>query len=316
MTNMKAVIIRKYGGPEVLEIADVPAPPAKDDEVVIAVRASSVNPVDWLVRDGRATSFVKVTFPVILGCDLAGTVVEVGKHAKRFTVGDAVFAMMPQDWGAHAERVALSERLVQKKPAAITMEEAAALGTVSLTALKGLRKHAGVKAGQRIVINGGSSSVGMAAIQIAKALGAHVTAVCSAASFELVRGIGADELIDYKTKDFTTGDEKFDVVFDCVGSAPYGKCKRVLDGARVHVTTMPTVGTFLRQFLNPILGAKVFALLTTGDGDELAFIKSLVEAGKMKIVIDKVFPVADVAKAQEYSKAGRAKGKIVLQFPA
>src|SRR3954470_19134085 len=114
---MKAVIIRKYGGPEVLELADVPAPTAKDDEVVIAVRASSVNPVDWLVRDGGATSFVKVTFPVILGCDLAGTIVEVGKNVKRLAVGDEVFAMMPQDWGAHAERVALPESIVQKKPA-------------------------------------------------------------------------------------------------------------------------------------------------------------------------------------------------------
>src|SRR2546423_5052375 len=127
---MKAVMIKRYGGPEVLEVSDVPAPEPAPDEVVVKVAATSVNPVDWLVRDGGATSFVKVKFPVILGCDLAGRIVATGKNAKRFAVGDEVFAMMPQDWGAHAERVALAEHLVVKKPARLTMQQASAIPVV------------------------------------------------------------------------------------------------------------------------------------------------------------------------------------------
>src|SRR2546423_7198305 len=169
---MKAVRIAKYGGPEVLAVEDVAAPTAKPDQVVIAVHATSVNPVDWLVRDGGAKSFVKVKFPVILGCDLAGEIAEVGANVTRFKVGDPVFAMMPHDWGAHAERVALDQSLVVAKPARLSMVEAASLPTVAMTALAGLRKKGGLRAGEHVLINGGSGSVGMCAIQIAKALGA------------------------------------------------------------------------------------------------------------------------------------------------
>ncbi len=311
---MKAVMIRKYGGPEVLELAEVPAPKAKDNEVVVQVAATSVNPVDWLVRDGGAKSYVRVTFPVILGCELAGVVAEVGSQVKHLAVGDEVFAMMPQDWGAHAERVALEGSLVVKKPTSLSMVEAASVGVAALTALNGIRKVGAITPGMRLLINGASSAVGMAAIQIAKAEWAHVTGVCSAASFELAKSLGADEVIDYKTSDFTTRPEKYDLVFDCVGTKPYGACQQVLQGRKVHVTVQPGVGTFIRQGLNPFFGVKVFWLVTKGNGEQLSYIKSLIESGKFKTVIDRVFPIADVAKAQEYSKAGRAKGKIVLTF--
>jgi NADPH:quinone reductase-like Zn-dependent oxidoreductase len=311
---MKAILIRKYGGPEVLEITDVPAPTPKDDEVIVEVAATSVNPVDWLVRDGGATSFVKVKFPVILGCDLAGVVAAKGASVKHLEVGDEVFAMMPHDWGAHAERVALAGDLVVKKPAALDMRQAAAIPVVAMTALAGLKKRAAVRAGERVLVNGASGGVGQAAVQIAKALGAHVTAVCSKESFDLVKRLGADELIDYKTTDFTTGTARWDVVFDCVGNKPHGACASVLTGRRVHVTTVPGVSTFLRQFMNPLFGAKVFALITTGNGPDLEFIKSLVDEGKLETTIDKVYPFDDVVAAQEYSKSGRAKGKIVLEL--
>lgn len=311
---MKAVLIQKYGGPEVLEIADVPAPKPKDDEVVVAVAATSVNPVDWLVRDGSATSFVRVKFPVVLGCDLAGRVVEVGSKVKRLAVGDEVFAMMPHDYGAHAERVVLAESLVVKKPASLGMREAAALPVVAMTALNGLRNKAEVKPGERVLINGASGGVGQAAVQIAKSLGAHVTAVCAKESFDLVRGLGADELIDYKTTDFTKTGARWDVIFDCVGKKPHGECADALGGRRVHVTTMPGIGTFLRQFIDPLTKTKVYGLITTGNGQDLEHIKTLVDEGKLKPVIDKVYPLAEVAAAQEYSKSGRAKGKIVLEL--
>jgi NADPH:quinone reductase-like Zn-dependent oxidoreductase len=311
-TTMKAVLIRKYGGPEVLEVADVPMPKPEDDEVVVRVAASSVNPVDWLVRDGGAKSFVRVSFPVILGCDLAGTVAEVGAKVTGLRVGDEVFAMMPHDWGAHAELVALQASLVVKKPAALSMQEAASIPTVAMTALLALRKGGGVRAGERVLVNGASGGVGLCAVQIAKALGASVTAVCGAASTNLVGRLGADEILDYKTTDFTTRSAAFDVVFDCVGTRPHGACKRALRGRRVHVTTMPGLGTFVRQSFNPLFGVKVFGQITTGNGRDLETIKAYLERGELVPVIDKVFPVAEIAAAQEYSKSGRAKGKIVL----
>jgi NADPH:quinone reductase-like Zn-dependent oxidoreductase len=312
---MKAVLIRKYGGPEVLELAEVPPPVPKLDEVVVRVHATSVNPVDWLVRDGGATSFVKVTFPVILGCDLAGEIAAVGANAKRFAVGDPVFAMMPDDWGAHAEQVALAESLVVAKPAKLSMIEAASLPTVAMTALKGLRTKGRLRAGEHVLINGGASAVGMSAIQIAKVLGAgRVVATCSAAGAALAREVGADETIDYKTTDFRLGDARYDVAFDCVGTAPYATCKRVLRGRRVHVTTQPVVKTFLRQFANPLFRVQVFGLITKGNRDDLAYLASLVDAGKLRPIVDKVYPFAEVAAAQEHSKAGRARGKLVLEL--
>jgi NADPH:quinone reductase-like Zn-dependent oxidoreductase len=314
LMTMKAVLIRKYGGPEVLELADVPAPEPKPNEVVVDVKATSVNPVDWLVRDGGATSFVKVHFPVILGCDLAGTVSAVGATVTGFSVGDEVFAMMPHDWGAHAEKVAIASDLVVKKPKGLSMIEAAALPVVAMTAFAGLKNKAELKPGEHVLVNGASGGVGQAAVQIAKALGAEVTAVCSKESFDLVRSLGADHLVDYKTTDFTKETAKYDVVFDAVGKKPYAECKAVLKGRAVHVTTTPGISTFLRQFANPIFHDKVYGLITTGAGKDLATIKELVEAGKLKPIIDKVYPFAEVAAAEEYSKGGRAKGKIVLEL--
>jgi len=313
---MKAALIEQYGGPEVLKLADVSTPKPKEDEVVIQVAATSVNPIDWLVRDGGAKSFVKVKFPVILGCELAGKIVEIGSRVTRFQIGDEVFAMMPTHWGANAERVVLAENLVVKKPAKLSMREAAAIPVAAMTSLRGLVQRAQVKPGERVLINGASGGVGQAAVQIAKAHGAIVTAVCGRDSFERVRELGADELIDYKTKDFTAGDAKYDVVFDCVGNAGYAKCSRVLRGRRVHVTTMPTASTFIRQFFNPLYGTKVFALLTTGNGKDLETIKSMIEDGKLKPIVDRVYPFEEIATAHEYSKSGRAKGKIVLEMSA
>ncbi len=311
---MKAALIQQYGGPEVVKLADVSSPKPKEDEVVIQVAATSVNPIDWLVRDGAATSFVKVKFPVILGCELAGKIVEVGTRVTRLSVGDEVFAMMPTHWGANAERVALAEDLVVKKPAGLTMNEAAAIPVAAMTSLRGIVTSAQVRRGERILINGASGGVGLAAVQIAKVHGAIITAVCSRESFERVKALGADELIDYKTTDFTAGAESYDVIFDCIGNAPYAKCSGVLRGRRVHVTTMPTPKTFIRQFFNPLFGTKVFALLTVGNGQDLETIKSMIDDGKLKPIVDRVYPFAEIATAHEYSKTGRAKGKIVLEM--
>lgn len=311
---MRAVMIRKFGGPEVLELAEVPAPIPGDDQVLIQVHAASINPVDWRIRDGAAKSYVKTTFPTILGCDLAGVVAQVGGRVSNFVVGDRVFAMMPHDWGAQAELVALAEGLVVKLPPGLSMEEATALPVPGLTALRALRTRGKLQAGQRVLINGGSSSVGMAAVQIAATDGANVTAVCGQDSFGMLTALGATELIDYRTTDFAAGAAKYDLIFDCIGNKPHSACKGVINSRGAHVTTTPRVATFIRQFLNPLFSVKVHPLITTGDGSQLAVIESLVVAGKLKPIIDQILPVDEVAAAHQYSKSGRAKGKIVLQI--
>jgi NADPH:quinone reductase-like Zn-dependent oxidoreductase len=260
--------------------------------------------------------FMPLKFPAILGCDLAGEVVELGNGCHRLKVGDRVFAMMPHDWGAQAELVAVPEELVGLKPEKMSMEEAAGVGAVAITAVHALRDLAKVKAGQEVLINGASGGVGMFSVQVAKALGARVTAVCSAASFEVVKGLGADELIDYKTTDFTRSDKRWDVVFDTIGNHPYAHCKRVMRGKWAHVETMPTGRTFMRSLLNPFFAGRVLAIVAKSTPDRIAFIQKLLEEGKMKTIVDKVFPPSAIVEAHAYSKSGRAKGKIVLKFAA
>jgi NADPH:quinone reductase-like Zn-dependent oxidoreductase len=311
---MKAVIIRNYGGPEVLELTEIAPPEPKDHEVVVKVHAASINPIDWQIRDGRVKMFIRPKFPAVLGCDLAGEVVQVGKATKRLKVGDQVFAMMPHDYGAQAELVALPEELVVQKPANLTMVEAGSVGATAITAVQAMRDIAKLGPGKAVLINGASGGVGIFAVQVAKALGAHVTAVCGAASASLVKGLGADTVIDYKTTDFTRGTEKFDVIFDCIGNQSQRACKRVMRGKWVHITTMPTGATFLRSFLNPFLRGRVVPMIARSTPDRIEYIRALLDSGRMKTVIDKVLPAASIVEAQDYSKTGRAKGKIVLTF--
>jgi NADPH:quinone reductase-like Zn-dependent oxidoreductase len=311
---MKAVVISRYGGPEVLEYREVPAPVVQDDEVLVRVAAASVNPIDWQLRDGLVKLFIRVKFPVILGCDVAGTVVQVGRRVSRLRAGDEVFAMMPHDWGAQAELVAIPAALVLSKPAGMSMVEAASVPATAVTAVHALRDIAGVRPGQEVLINGASGGVGIFSVQVAKALGATVTAVCGEASFPFVKELGADHLVDYRTTDFTKGKQRYDVIFDCIGNHQYGSCRRVLRGKWVHVTTMPKTTTFLRPLRNPFTRGKVSVIIAKPTGERMGYIKSLIDAGEIRTVIDRVFPVADVAKAQDYSKSGRAKGKIVLTF--
>ena len=236
---MRAVMIRKFGGPEVLELAEVPHPYRGMSRSLIQVHAASVNPVDWRIRDGAAKRYVKATFPTILGCDLAGVVAQVRGRVSNFVVGDRVFAMMRHDWGAQAELVALAEGLVVRLPSGLSMEEATALPVPGLTALRALRTRGKLQAGQRVLINGGSSSVGMAAVQIAATDGANVTAVCGQDSFGMLTALGATELIDYRTTDFAAGPAKYDLIFDCIGNKPHSACKGVINSRGAHVTTTP-----------------------------------------------------------------------------
>jgi NADPH:quinone reductase-like Zn-dependent oxidoreductase len=311
---MKAIVMARYGGPEVLELKDVPPPVPRPDEVVIRVHAASVNPVDWQIREGLVKLFIRMPLPGVLGCDLAGEVLRLGSAVRRLKVGDAVFAMMPHDWGAQAEQVALPEDLVALKPASLSFVEAASLGATGITAVHALRDLARVEAGAEVLINGASGGVGLASVQVAKALGAGVTAVCGAASFELVRGLGADACVDYRTTDFTRGSRQFDVIFDCIGNQPYAACRPVLRGAWTHVTTMPKGAVFVRALLSPLLGGRVAVVVAKTTPERIDWVRAQAERGRLRPVIDRVLPAAQVAEAQAFSQSGRAKGKIVLTF--
>lgn len=311
---MKAVTIRRYGGPEVLELADLPPPKPAPDEVVVKVHASNVNPIDWKIREGQLKLFIRAPFPITLGVDLAGEIVEIGAAVQDLAVGDPVFAMMPRDIGAQAALVAVRAAHVARKPKNMTMVEAASVPAAALTALQSLRDLGRLKPGQRVLINGASGGVGLFAVQLAKVLGAHVTAVARAASFALITSLGADRVIDYTETDFTTEAATYHVVFDCVGTRTPRQCKRVLVPGGAYISTAGQPGLFLRQFANVLFSRKVYAILVKSRASDLEYVKGLIEDGRVKTVIDKVYALAEIAEAQRYSATGRAKGKIAVDF--
>jgi NADPH:quinone reductase-like Zn-dependent oxidoreductase len=312
---MKAVVIDRYGGPEVLTYREVAKPAITAGHALVKVRAASVNPIDWQMRKGLLKYFMPKKFPLILGVDLAGQVVETAPGS-RFAVGDEVFAMMPGDSGAFAEYVAVPEGVAAKKPANMTLEEAASVPATALTALQGLRDFGGLRAGQSVLVNGASGGVGIFAVQVAKALGASVTAVCSGANAAMVRGLGADDVIDYTTTDFTTQDKTYDVLFDCIANHPFSRSRRVVRKTGVYVTPAPKNwgAAFARQYvLNLVSRPLAKVLVVKPRHEDLEWVRAQVEAGKIRTVVEAVLPIAEIVEAQRRSETGRTKGKLVLK---
>lgn len=310
---MKAVLIRRYGGPEVVEFAETETPKPGPGQVLVRVRASSVNPIDWKIRTGDLKLFIRKPMPIVLGVDLAGEISALGEGASKFALGDQVFAMAPEDVGASAEYMAIAESLVVKKPSNLSMEEAASVPAVALTALQGLRDKGGLKVGQDVLINGASGGVGIFAVQLAKVLGAaRVTAVCSAANADLVRSLGADEVIDYRTTDFTTQAARYHIVYDCVGTRTFGECKKVMHKGGAYISTGFSPGLLLWAGLSPLMSHKASIIIVKSNGDDLDTLRKLLEEGKVKSIVDRTFPIAQIKEAHAYSETGRAKGKIVL----
>jgi NADPH:quinone reductase-like Zn-dependent oxidoreductase len=312
---MRAVLIRRYGGPEVVEVADVEAPVPQPGEVLVRVRASSVNPIDWRIATGALKLFVRHSLPMILGVDVAGVVSALGEGATRLAVGDEVFAMSPNELGASAQYIALPESLVVKKPANVTMEEAASMPAVALTALQSLRDLGHLHEGQQVLVNGASGGVGVFAVQLAKVLGAKVTGVTSPDNAELVRGLGADRIVDYKTTDFTREGIEYDVVFDCIGKRTFGECKPALAHRGTYISTEAVPSLFLDVAMSALFSRKAKAVIVKSRGEDLDFLRDLVEKGRVKPVVDRVFPLDAVLDAYAYSRTGRVRGKIVLTVP-
>ncbi|CAM5438969.1 NADP-dependent oxidoreductase [Streptomyces griseus] len=331
---MKAFLIERYGDKAGVRAGEVPNPEVGADDVLVKIHAASVNPLDLKLRDGAFKAFLPYRLPLVLGNDLAGTVVRVGPAVTRFAVGDEIYARPDKDRiGTFAELIAVHQDDVAIKPATLTMEEAASLPLVALTAWQALVERAQVQPGQKVLIHAGAGGLGTIAVQLAKALGAHVAATASTAKADLVKELGADVVVDYRKQDFETVLDGYDVVLDSLGGETLAKSLRVLKpGGKAIGVAGPPDAAFARELgLNPILRIVMSALSFTtrrrakrrgvtysflfmkAGGGTLREFARLVDAGKIRPVVDRVFPFDQTPKAMEYVEKGRAKaGKVVI----
>lgn len=318
---MKAIVCSSYGRPDVLELAEVEKPVLADDLVLVKVRAASVNPADWYGVAGplivRPSTGLFKPRSDRTGIDFAGTVEAVGKDVTHVAPGDDVFGARS---GALAEYVTVRDAVVAK-PANITFEEAAAVPVAAITALQGLRDKGQLRVGQRVLINGGSGGVGTFAIQIAKALGAEVTAVCSTGNVEQARSLGADHVIDYTREDFTRGDRRYDLLLDVAGGKSWSQLRRVLTPDAVVVIVgaqkrrvFGPIGHIIRLRVTSLLrgGQKAVFFIAKTNRADMEILRELLETGKVKPVVDRKFELAETADAFRYLGEGHARGKVIV----
>ncbi|MFF8996455.1 NADP-dependent oxidoreductase [Streptomyces achromogenes] len=331
---MKAFVLKRYGDQAGMHAADLPDPQVGADDVLVGIHAASVNPLDLRIRNGDFKAFMPYRLPLVLGNDLAGTVVRVGPSVTRFAVGDEVYARPDKDRiGTFAELIAVHQNDLAHKPATLTMTEAASLPLVALTSWQALVERAQVQPGQKVLIHAGSGGVGTIALQLARYLGAHVATTASAANAALVKELGADIVIDYRAQDFEELVEGYDVVLDTLGGTTLEKSLRALKpgGKVISIAGPPDAdfarelgaNPFLRQVMNALSlkirrqakrrGVTYSFLFMKADGDQLRELARLVDAGAIRPVVDRVFPFEQTREAMEYAEKGRAKaGKVVI----
>lgn len=319
---MKAIVQTKYGSPDVLRLDDVDMPVAKDDEVLVAIHAATVNIGDWHLLRGvpsvvRAVCGLRKPRRAVPGLDIAGQVEAIGSNVTQFQPGDEVFGWCN---GAFAEYACVAEANLLPKPANLTLEQAAAVGDSALTALAAVRDQGKVQAGQSVLVNGASGGVGTFAVQIAKALGADVTGVCSTKNVELVRSLGADQVIDYKKEDFTQAGQRYDVLLDLVGNQSLLDCRRALSPRGTYVVVgVKDMGRWLgiaRQakaiLLAPFVRQRMRVFVVKHNAEDLSFLKDLVESGMLVPVIDTSFTLRETPDALRHQGEGHPQGKIVI----
>ena len=317
---MKAAVYRRYGPPDVIRIEDVPTPQPKPNELLVRVRATTVSAGDARLRSARVPpgfgALLRLGFGItgprkpILGWDFAGEVAAVGASVSGFAAGDRVFGMR---MGSHAEYVAVPISNVAPMPRGLAFDEAVALVFGGMTSVVYLRDKGKVQAGERVLINGASGAVGTSAVQLAKHFGATVTAVCSATNAELVRSLGAARVIDYATEDFTRSGETYDVLLDTVGNCNFARCERALSPGGRLLLVVATLGQIFGSLLRPSRnGRHVLTAVGSSRLDDLLLLKTLAEAGALKPVIDRTFPLERIADAHAYVDTGRKKGSVVI----
>ena len=328
---MKAAVYTEFGPPQVLKLKDVAMPTPRDNEILVKIYAASVNIGDLWARNFKDISPRKFTMPLplwlpsrlyfglskprvnILGSEFAGIVEATGRDVKRFRKGDPVFGYRGQSMGTYAEYLCMPEDgLVALKPANMTFEQAAVVSYGTLTALN-LMRHVNVQPGQKVLINGASGGIGSAAIQLAKYFGAEVTAVCGTQRIEFVKSLGADHVIDYAKEDFTQNGETYDLIFDIPGKSSFSRCKDLLkpDGCILYASFK------MKQLIEMLWtsrtdGRKVICALSGEKPEDLLFIKELIEAGKLKSIVDRCYPLEQAAEAHRYVESGQKRGSVVI----
>jgi NADPH:quinone reductase-like Zn-dependent oxidoreductase len=323
---MKGIVYCDYGVSN-LKLQDLEKPTPADDQLLVRIRAASVNPLDWHFIEGtpkimRAMGVgLRKPKDTRLGVDYAGTVEAVGKNVTQFKPGDEVFGGKT---GAFAEYVcARADRAVALKPASITFEQAASVPIAAITALQGLRDKGKVQPGQKVLINGASGGVGTFAVQIAKSFGAEVTGVCSTRNLDLVRSLGADHVIDYTKEDFTKGDQRYDVILDNVPNHSLSECRRILTPKGKYVMIGgggPNEGRLIGPFgrvihtllLSPFISQQMGMMLAELNQKDLTILADMMQAGTVKPVIDRTYPLSQIADAIRYLEQGHARGKVII----
>jgi len=328
---MKAIVYEKYGPPEVLKLKEVEKPAPKDNEILIRIYATPVNYGDITARNFRKISPRKFSMPVllwlptrimfgfrkprkkILGSEFAGEIEAIGKDVKLFRKGDQVFAYRGMSMGANAEYLCMPEDgIVAIKPAIMTYEEAASIPYGGIMALSILRK-ANIQSGQKVLINGASGGIGSLAVQLARNFGAEVTGVCSTPRLELVKSLGANKVIDYTKEDFTKNGERYDLIFDILGKSSFSDCKSSLTQNGCYLLASFGMKHLVQMLWTSIRGSKkVMCVLASEKPEDLIFLKRLIEAGKIKSVIDRRYPLEQTAEAHRYVEKGHKKGNVVI----
>jgi len=328
---MKAIVITKYGPPEVLRLEEVEKPVPRDNEILVRIHAASVNYGDILARNFREISPRKFNMPLllwviakllfgvrkpkttILGSEFAGEVEAAGKAVKRFKVGDPVFGYTGQKMGAYAEYLCMPENgAVAIKPAAMSDEEAAVAPYGAIMALYLLRKQ-NIRPGQKVLVNGASGGIGSAAVQLARHFGAEVTGVCGTPRLEYVKSLGADKVIDYSQEDFTGSGETYDLIFDILGKSSFSRCKNSLSPNGRYLRASFKARELLQMAWTALRGGRrVICALAPGSLEDLLSVRELIEAGKIKTIIDRRLPLAQAAEAHRYVGHGHKKGGVVI----
>jgi NADPH:quinone reductase-like Zn-dependent oxidoreductase len=324
--KMKAIVHRKYGPPDELMLKEVGKPVPKDKEVLIRIHATTVTTTDC---NARNFTFVPKSFVFIarlmfgfkkpkiniLGIDLAGEIESIGKDVKLFAVGDQVFGSPGTKFGGHAEYCCVPEEgTLIVKPVAMSWEDAAAITLAGNTALFYIRDLGKIRAGQKILIHGASGAIGTYAVQLAKYYGAEVTGVCSTSNTEMVKSLGADKVIDYTKEDFTQSKEKFDFVFNVVGKTTFSQSKGILKPKGVYLENMLGLDDILKMMWTSIIGGKkIIGGVSKARVEDLNFLIELIEAGKLKPIIDKSFPLEKTAEAFRYVEQGHKRGNVVIR---
>lgn len=330
---MKAVVYTEYGSPEVLQLQEVEKPTPKEHEILIKIKAASINYGDLIARNFREITPSKFNMPFLfwlparfffgwskpkiktLGSELAGQIEAVGKGVTLFKPGDQIFAYRGADMGANAEYICMLEKgLVALKPLNMSYEEAATVPYGALTALSLLRV-AKIQPGQKVLIHGASGGIGSAAVQLAKHFGAEVTGVCGTQRVEFVKSLGADQVIDYTKEDFTQNGQTYDLIFDILGKSSFARCKGSLKENGLYLLASFKTKQLLQMLWTSLTGGKkVICALSSEKREDLLLIKELIEAGKIKALIDKRYPLEQVAEAHRYIEQGEKKGQVVINL--